>query len=94
VATEVVKPVAPPQSSGTDNLGGGERAATEAVTSRAATEPLVEATSGGGDIVAASTEQTVPLSPPTRGHEIEASVAEETPVLTRLLPSCSRPAKQ
>jgi hypothetical protein len=45
VATEVVVLVAPPLSSGVDNLGE-EQAVTEVAASQAATEPPVEAVLG------------------------------------------------
>jgi hypothetical protein len=55
VATEVVEPVMPPPTSEADN-SGGRHTATEAVVTQAAIEPLVEATSGSGDVVVASSE--------------------------------------
>jgi hypothetical protein len=78
MATEVVEPVVPPPSSGTDNLGR-EQAVTEAVASLVVTEPMVEAVLGGGDAVAASVEQIVPPPLPTRDHEAMAPSAMETP---------------
>jgi hypothetical protein len=78
VATEVVELVAPPPSSGADNLGGG-RMAKEAIATQVATELLVEAAPGGGDVVAVSVEQIVPSPPLARGHETEVAAAE-TPV--------------
>jgi hypothetical protein len=55
VATEVIESVTPPPSSSIDNLGM-EQTATEVVATQVATELPVEATSGGRDVVATSSE--------------------------------------
>jgi hypothetical protein len=77
VAIEVVEQVALSSWSGAGNLSG-RQTAPKAVVAQAAKEVLVEASSRSGSTVVGPTEQTVPLPPPARGHEIEASMAAET----------------